>query len=181
MTPPPKKSKSLLVRRSIYIGPRKSTAHGESLFWTSLKEIAETEKLKLGYFPHQQRPRYSELVLRDPPVRVGPLSPVGGSRRVGKDEAVIATIEFASACCRASSAGRIKNLYGCLCSPHKQEAPGVSRSFVSWEARCSELVAACDPEHLNIVPAPTVVERQRPSARAGGETLAAPLAAVSMP
>jgi predicted DNA-binding ribbon-helix-helix protein len=46
--PPPKKSKSLLVRRSIYIEGRKSTAHVESLFWTSLKEIAETEKVKLG-------------------------------------------------------------------------------------------------------------------------------------
>lgn len=47
MSPPPKKSKSLLVRRTIY-GPRKSSVHVESLFWASLKEIAETENLKLG-------------------------------------------------------------------------------------------------------------------------------------
>ncbi len=48
MSPPPKKSKSLLVRRSIYIGPRKSSVHVESLFWASLKDIAETETLKVG-------------------------------------------------------------------------------------------------------------------------------------
>ena len=47
MIPPPKKSKSLLTKRSIYIGSRKSSVHVESLFWASLREIADTEGVKI--------------------------------------------------------------------------------------------------------------------------------------
>ena len=47
MNPPPKKSKSLLTKRSIYIGSRKSSVHVESPFWVSLKEIAATEGISL--------------------------------------------------------------------------------------------------------------------------------------
>lgn len=47
MTPPPKKSKSLLTRKSIYIGSRKSSVYVESLFWASLREIADTEGVTL--------------------------------------------------------------------------------------------------------------------------------------
>lgn len=45
--PPPKKSKSLLTKRSIYIRSRKSSVHVELPFWASLREIADTEGAKL--------------------------------------------------------------------------------------------------------------------------------------
>jgi predicted DNA-binding ribbon-helix-helix protein len=47
MTPPPKKSKSLVTKRSIYIGSRKSSVHVEDLFWAALWEIANTEGVKV--------------------------------------------------------------------------------------------------------------------------------------
>ena len=47
MSPPPKKSKSLLTKRSIYLGSRKSSVHVESPFWASLREIAGAERAKL--------------------------------------------------------------------------------------------------------------------------------------
>ena len=47
MSPPPKKGKSPLTKRSIYIGSRKSSVHVEDLFWAALWEIANTEGVKL--------------------------------------------------------------------------------------------------------------------------------------
>jgi predicted DNA-binding ribbon-helix-helix protein len=43
----PKKGKSLLTRRSIYIWSRKSSGHVERPFWEALREIADVESLKL--------------------------------------------------------------------------------------------------------------------------------------
>jgi predicted DNA-binding ribbon-helix-helix protein len=47
VSPPPKKSASLLVRRSIYIWSRKSSVYVECAFWDALREIADAEGLKL--------------------------------------------------------------------------------------------------------------------------------------
>jgi predicted DNA-binding ribbon-helix-helix protein len=47
VSPPPKKSKSLLARRSIYIRSRKSNVCVEHPFWEALREIAKAEGLKL--------------------------------------------------------------------------------------------------------------------------------------
>jgi predicted DNA-binding ribbon-helix-helix protein len=42
-----KRGKSLITKRSIYIGSRKSSVHVEGLFWASIREIADTEGVTL--------------------------------------------------------------------------------------------------------------------------------------
>ena len=44
----PKKRKSLLAKRSIYIGPLKTSVCVERAFWDALWEIADAEGLKLS-------------------------------------------------------------------------------------------------------------------------------------
>ena len=42
------KRRSLIAKRSVFIGPRKSSVSIEAPFWEALKEIAAAENLSLG-------------------------------------------------------------------------------------------------------------------------------------
>jgi predicted DNA-binding ribbon-helix-helix protein len=61
------KGKSLLTRRSIYIGSHKSSVHVEGSFWAALREIADTEGLKLTELiahidKHRKTPNLSSAI-----------------------------------------------------------------------------------------------------------------------